>query len=422
MKGPRILFIACIAIAAFAFCYRYIFASASSSPGNSSSAENIFSPETPEEKDPVKILLDTSLADGFDFPVGNKEGKGSYKSADGKQYDGWYIAVKCAEEYSLGIHTGEDWNGSGGGDTDLGQPVYSAAGGEVVHAAECPSPWGNVIMIKHKYFENGKIKTVYSQYSHLKDIDVKKGQFVLRRQKIGSIGQGNYKEYPAHLHFEIRSEKMKDYAVDYWPSSNDKSVAWVKEHYIDPSSFIKAHRKIVVPAKEKIIVLSVKHRLKSYVYKSGKLHKTYEIALGQAPRGHKEKQGDLKTPEGAYSVCEKTVGPFPSEGDNWAQAYLGTRWIRLNYPNAFDAEEGLKKKLVTKDECDKIKKAIAEKRMPPKGTALGGGIGIHGWIEPEWSDTDTERTLTWGCISMHKKDLEEFYDIVQLNTIVVVMP
>lgn len=395
---------------------------------NPSSSENapedlITASFSEEKKDVLELLMDTMLADGFDFPVGNRDAKGAYTSlTNGKTYEGWYVAVQCAEEYSLGIHTGEDWNGSGGGDTDLGQPVYAAANGEVVHAAECPSPWGNVVMIKHDYFENGKIKTVYSQYSHLKEISVEKGQHIQRRQKIGSIGQGNHKEYPAHLHFEIRKDKMKEYPVDYWPSSNGKSVQWVKEHYESPSAFIKAHRKLLVPANEKLLVISVKHRLKSYVYRSGKLHKTYEIGLGQVPKGHKEKQGDLKTPEGAYFVCEKTAGPFPSEGTNWAQAYLGTRWIRLSYPNEFDAEEGLRKKLISKEECSKIKKAIADKRMPPKNTALGGGIGIHGWITPEWSDSDTERALTWGCISMHNKDLEELYSMIGLNTLVVILP
>lgn len=393
------------------------------SPDSEAASSNIMLLSTePEEKDPVKRLMDTTLADGFDFPIGNKDAKGSYISHDGKTYEGWYIATKCAEEYSLGIHTGEDWNGSGGGNTDLGQPVYSTAAGEVVHAAECPSPWGNVIMIKHKYFENGEVKTVYSQYSHLKDIHVKKGERVQRRQKIGSIGQGNYKEYPAHLHFEIRKAKMKDYAVDYWPSSNNKTVAWVKEHYEDPSKFINAHRSTVVPAKEKVIAIAMKSRLKCYVYKSGKLHKTYEIALGQAPKGHKEKQGDLKTPEGAYRVCEKTKGPFSTEGGNWVNAYLGTRWLRLNYPNEFDAEEGLKKKAITKEQCAAIKKAAAEKRMPPKNTALGGGIGIHGWTSPDWNNSDTERALTWGCISFHNEELNEFYDIVPLNSWVVVLP
>lgn len=398
-----------------------LFIACQSSSG--SEPASIASEEAPEEKDVLKQLMDTSLCDGFDFPIGDKNAKGSYTSLeDGKSYDGWYIATKCAEEYSLGIHTGEDWNGSGGGNTDLGQPVYATAAGEVVHAAECPSPWGNVIMIKHKYFENGSIRTVYSQYSHLKEIKVKKGDRVTKRQLIGAIGQGNYKEYPAHLHFEIRNEKMKDYAVDYWPTSNNKSVAWVKEHYEQPSQFVNAHRSLTVPAREKVIAITVKSRLKCYVYRSGKLSRTYEIGLGQEPKGHKEEQGDLRTPEGAYYVCEKTKGPFPTDNGQWANAYLGVRWIRLNYPNEFDAEAGLKKSVITKDQCSAIKKACSEKKMPPKNTALGGGIGIHGWITPEWTDDDKQRALTWGCISMHNKDLEEMYDLLQMNSWVVVVP
>lgn len=373
-------------------------------------------------EDPLTTLMDTSLADGFDFPIGDREGKGSYTSSDGKAYEGWYIATKCAEEYSLGIHTGEDWNGSGGGNTDLGQPVFSTASGEVVHAAECPSPWGNVIMIKHRYFENGKVKIVYSQYSHLEKISVRKGDRVKRRQKIGTIGQGNFNEYPAHLHFEIRTEKLKDYPVDYWPSSHQRSVAWVKEHYEDPSRFIKAHRFLVIPAKEKVISIAMKSRLKCYVYKSGKLFKTYEIVLGQAPEGHKQKEGDLKTPEGAYFICEKTKGPFSTEGGNWVNAYLGTRWLRLSYPNEYDAEAAFKKQKISKEQYNSIIKACAEKRMPPKHTGLGGGIGIHGWTSPDWSNDDKERALTWGCISFHNNELNEFYDLAPLNSWVVVLP
>ncbi|MCX6269950.1 MAG: L,D-transpeptidase [Bacteroidetes bacterium] len=51
--------------------------------------------------------------------------------------------------------------------------------------------------------------------------------------------------------------------------------------------------------------------------------------------------------------------------------------------------------------------------MPPQDTPLGGGIGIHGW-NGEWDESD--RYLTFGCISLHQKDLEELYDLVDTGT------
>jgi len=53
-------------------------------------------------------------ADGFDFPFGDPDGKGSYTDkATGRTHNGWYVATRFTEKYSMGIHTGEDWNGSG---------------------------------------------------------------------------------------------------------------------------------------------------------------------------------------------------------------------------------------------------------------------------------------------------------------------
>src|SRR5262249_2647785 len=95
------------------------------------------------------LHTDIAPADGFDFPFGNPDGKGSYTDkATGKVHNGWYIAMRFAEKYSMGIHTGEDWNGSGGGDTDLGQGVFAVANGRVVFAENCGRLWGNVIIIE----------------------------------------------------------------------------------------------------------------------------------------------------------------------------------------------------------------------------------------------------------------------------------
>jgi murein DD-endopeptidase MepM/ murein hydrolase activator NlpD len=409
-----------LSLAAVSACLIYSFSNCQASGSASEKKMSIGDSVTSPPKNIRDLLFDPLLCDGFDFPVGDKDGKGGYTCiADGKYYEGWYCATKTGEEYYLGIHTGEDWNGTGGGNTDLGQPVYATADGIVLHAAECPSPWGNVVLIEHHYVENGEPKTVYSQYAHLKELFVKKGDHVTRRQKIAAIGQGNFQEYPAHLHFEIRCANMKDVDVDYWPSSHGQTVAWVKEHYADGSSFIKQHRQLEKPSSKEKLVVVVKHEFKCYYYASGKLQKTYEIALGQEPLGPKEKEGDLRVPEGEYRVCEKTRGPFDTT--NWVNAFLGTRWVRLSYPNSFDAERGLKNKWITKTEYDKIVLADKQKKIPPKTTSMGGGIGFHGWVRSDWSESST-RCQTWGCVSFHNKDLEEFFELLSLNTAVVITP
>src|SRR5262245_26341739 len=50
-------------------------------------------------------------ADGFDFAVGDRDGKGPYfEKTSGQRYAGWYVATHFADNYNYGIHTGEDWS------------------------------------------------------------------------------------------------------------------------------------------------------------------------------------------------------------------------------------------------------------------------------------------------------------------------
>jgi murein DD-endopeptidase MepM/ murein hydrolase activator NlpD len=63
--------------------------------------------------------------------------------------------------------------------------------------------WGNVVIVRHAYVENGQLKTVDSMYAHLNQIMVRKGQQVTRGQQVGTIGT-NRGMYTAHLHYEIR--------------------------------------------------------------------------------------------------------------------------------------------------------------------------------------------------------------------------
>lgn len=140
------------------------------------------------------------------------------------------------------------------------------------------------------------------------------------------------------------------------------------------------------------------------------------IALGQNPIGHKQQQGDNKTPEGNYRIIQKTVGPFTG---NYV-AYLGTRWMRLNYPNNNDAHDGLTRGAITTAQYKAIITANNTGKEPLKTTSLGGGIGIHGW-NGAWPGSD-KLNLTWGCISLQNSDNEDLFNRVKTGCRVIIIP
>lgn len=110
-----------------------------------------------------------------------------------------------------GHHTGDDLNGIGGMNTDLGDPVFSTADGLVLYAGESSPGWGKIIVIAHKT-RDGKI--LHSMYAHLNRIDVARGALVARGGKVGTVGTANG-YYPAHLHFEIRASDGVDIGAGY---------------------------------------------------------------------------------------------------------------------------------------------------------------------------------------------------------------
>jgi murein DD-endopeptidase MepM/ murein hydrolase activator NlpD len=157
------------------------------------------------------------LADGFDFPVGKPEAQGYYKARGFRSHG----------------HLGEDWDGTGGGDTDLGDSIYAIGDGVVVFARDCHMGWGNVVIVRHSYRENGSVRTIDSLYGHLQSMLVKRGQSVSRGQKIATMGTA-HGLYDAHLHLEIR--KNLEIGMSRAAFARDFS------NYYDPSQFIAAHR------------------------------------------------------------------------------------------------------------------------------------------------------------------------------------
>lgn len=159
------------------------------------------------------------LADGFDYPVGKPDAAGYYVYRGFTQHG----------------HLGEDWNGNGGSNTDLGDPVYSIAHGIVIFSEDYKRGWGNVAIIRHAYRgKNGQIQFVDSLYGHLHDRYCKVGERVTRGQKIGTIGRGPHNMYLAHLHFEIRKDLRVGMRRDLYP----KTFAT----YYVPRVFMDAHR------------------------------------------------------------------------------------------------------------------------------------------------------------------------------------
>ncbi len=128
-----------------------------------------------------------------------------------------------------GHHTGDDLNGIGGMNTDLGDPIFSTADGLVLYAGE-PSPgWGKLIVIAHKTPDG---RTLHSMYAHLHRIGVSIGSLVARGGKIGTVGTANG-YYPAHLHFEMRASDGVDIGAGY---------AMFPLNHLDPTGTVDALR------------------------------------------------------------------------------------------------------------------------------------------------------------------------------------
>ena len=110
-----------------------------------------------------------------------------------------------------GHHTGDDLNGIGGMNTDLGDAVFCTADGRVLYVGE-PSPgWGKLVIVGHRAADG---RLLQSMYAHLHRIDVARGDLIARGQKLGLVGTANG-FYPAHLHFEMRSSDGVDIGAGY---------------------------------------------------------------------------------------------------------------------------------------------------------------------------------------------------------------
>jgi murein L,D-transpeptidase YafK len=116
------------------------------------------------------------------------------------------------------------------------------------------------------------------------------------------------------------------------------------------------------------------------LYYKKNIIKVYHISLGDNPVGHKEKEGDEKTPEGLYTIS----GRNPN-----SKYHLS---LRISYPNENDI-------------------AFAKN----SGFSPGGDIMIHGlpnytgFLENYYINND----WTNGCIAVNNEEIEEIWGAVK---------
>ena len=108
------------------------------------------------------------------------------------------------------------------------------------------------------------------------------------------------------------------------------------------------------------------------------------VALGFAPTGHKQVQGDGRTPEGWYRLSDKPWSSFENA-------------IAINYPNAVDAVAAAVDGRIRVGTRDRILADLKAGRMPPQSTSLGGAVLIHGG--------GSVQDWTLGCVALDDTDL-----------------
>lgn len=164
----------------------------------------------------VNCLAACPLADGFVFPVGPPDARGYYN----------------AQPFGKNGHLGEDWNGTGGGNSDLGDPIHAIAGGIVFWVGDAGPGWGNVVRLYHNIGTKEAPRFVESLYGHLKTVEVATGDVLEKGQRLGTMGNVDGRYY-AHLHFEVRTKLGMGIGGGY--SQNT-------EGFVAPTRFIRSHR------------------------------------------------------------------------------------------------------------------------------------------------------------------------------------
>jgi hypothetical protein len=148
-----------------------------------------------------------------------------------------------------------------------------------------------------------------------------------------------------------------------------------------------ADAQAALPLADRVLVDKGDRRL--YLLRNGDVLRAYRISLGLRPEGHKQFEGDFRTPEGVYRLTRRNPN---------SEYFLS---IQVDYPNAQD-----------------------QARARRQGLSPGGAIMIHGEPNAPRKPRDYYANVDWteGCIAVSNSDMVEIWLMTPLDTPIEIRP
>lgn len=126
-----------------------------------------------------------------------------------------------------------------------------------------------------------------------------------------------------------------------------------------------------------------KGRREMLLLRGSSILRSYRVLLGREPVGHKEREGDGRTPEGRYLIDRRNPK---------SRYHLS---LHISYPNERDRE-----------------------RAASLGVDPGGDIMIHGQND----GMPRENDWTQGCIAVTDGEMDEIWGLVAEGTPIEILP
>ena len=156
---------------------------------------------------------------------------------------------------------------------------------------------------------------------------------------------------------------------------------------LQSSALVSSSVEAALPLADKVIVRKGERKL--YLMNNDAVLRTFRVALGLRPEGHKQFEGDFRTPEGSYRLTRRNAQ---------SDFFLA---VQVSYPEASDI-------------------AIARRN----GWAPGGSIMVHGLPNILKYSRDRYMSTDWtdGCIALSNEDMLDFWLLTGADTPIEIRP